>query len=85
MVTESSTSSERMIERELMVTGEAVALEVIPATAVNRIMSGIIDYTTYSLGGLLLRPRGLHGPRCLAPAPSRRWPSTSLCTESSSP
>ena len=26
MVTESSTSSERMIERELMVTGEAVAL-----------------------------------------------------------
>ena len=53
MVTESSTSSERMIERELMVTGEAVALEVIPATAVNRIMSGIIDYTTYSLGGLL--------------------------------
>ena len=53
MVTESSTSSERMIERELMVTGEAVALEVIPATAVNRMMSGIIDYTTYSLGGLL--------------------------------
>ena len=53
MVTESSTSSERMIERELMVTGEAVALEVIPATAVNRMMSGIIDYTAYSLGGLL--------------------------------
>ena len=33
MVTESSTSSERMIERELMVTGEAVALEVIPGNS----------------------------------------------------
>ncbi|WP_315583531.1 RDD family protein [Actinomyces viscosus] len=53
MVTESSTSSERMIERELMVTGEAVALEVIPATVVNRIMSGIIDYSAYLLGGFL--------------------------------
>ncbi len=53
MVTESSTSPERMIERELMVTGEAVALEVIPATVANRITSGIIDYGTYALGGLL--------------------------------
>mgnify|MGYP000686180420 CR=1 FL=1 len=48
MVTESSTSSERMIERELMVTGEAVALEVVPATVVNRITSGIIDYSVYN-------------------------------------
>ena len=53
MVTESSTSSERMIERELMVTGEAVAVEIIPATVVNRIASGLIDYTVYSLGGAL--------------------------------
>lgn len=53
MVTESSTSSERMIERELMVTGEAVALEVVPATVVNRITSGIIDYSVYLLGGVL--------------------------------
>jgi len=53
MVTESSTSSERMIERELMVTGEAVALEVVPATVVNRITSGIIDYAAYLLGGAL--------------------------------
>ena len=53
MVTESSTSSERMIERELMVTGEAVALEVVPATVVNRITSGIIDYSVYLLGGAL--------------------------------
>ena len=41
MVTEPSTSSERMIERELMVTGEAVAVEIIPATVVNRIASGL--------------------------------------------
>ena len=53
MVTEPSTSSERMIERELMVTGEAVAVEIIPATVVNRIASGLIDYTVYSLGGAL--------------------------------
>ena len=53
MVTESSTSPERIIERELMVTGEAVALEVIPATVANRITSGIIDYGAYALGGLL--------------------------------
>ena len=53
MVTEPSTSSERMIERELMVTGEAVAVEIIPATVVNRIASGLIDYTVYSLGSAL--------------------------------
>lgn len=50
MVSESSTSSERMIERELLVTGEAVALEVIPATVVIRIASGLIDYTAYTVG-----------------------------------
>ena len=53
MVTEPTTSSERMIERELMVTGEAVAVEIIPATVVNRIASGLIDYTIYSLGSAL--------------------------------
>ncbi len=53
MVNESSTSSERMIERELMVTGEAVALEVVPATVVSRILSGLIDYTAYSVGGAI--------------------------------
>lgn len=53
MVNESSTSSERRIERELMVTGEAVALEVVPATVVSRILSGLIDYTAYSVGGAI--------------------------------
>ena len=53
MVNESSTSSERMIERELIVTGEAVALEVVPATVVSRILSGLIDYTAYSVGGAI--------------------------------
>ena len=94
MVTESSTSSERMIERELMVTGEAVALEVIPATAVNRMMSGIIDYTTYSLGGLLsvLALMALilgTGPESALAGtttdPRTGTPRPSLCTESSAP
>ena len=67
MVTEPSTSSERMIERELMVTGEAVAVEIIPATVVNRIASGLIDYTVYS-------PWAAPCPR------SWRWFSSSVAT-----
>ena len=74
MVTEPSTSSERMIERELMVTGEAVAVEIIPATVVNRIASGLIDYTVYSLGGalstlvaLVLPENYLGSASCIAP------------------
>ena len=50
MVTESSTSSERMIEPELLITGEAVALDITPATVANRMVSGLIDYTVYALG-----------------------------------
>jgi len=46
MVTESSTSSERMIERELMVTGEAVALEAVPAPAANFPVTSASDTTT---------------------------------------
>ena len=44
------TSSERMIEPELLITGEAVALDITPATVANRMVSGLIDYTVYALG-----------------------------------
>ena len=50
MTAASPTSSERMIEPELLITGEAVALEITPATVANRITSGLIDYTVYALG-----------------------------------
>ena len=49
-MTASPTSSERMIEPELLITGEAVALDITPATVVNRITSGLVDYTVYALG-----------------------------------
>jgi len=39
-----------MIEPELLITGEAVALDITPATVTNRIASGLIDYTVYALG-----------------------------------
>ena len=44
MTAASPTSSERMIEPELLITGEAVALDITPATVANRITSGLIDY-----------------------------------------
>ena len=50
MMAASPTSSERMIEPELLITGEAVALDITPATVVNRMVSGLIDYTVYALG-----------------------------------
>ena len=53
MTAASPTSSERMIEPELLITGEAVALEITPATVANRIASGFIDYTVYALGAAL--------------------------------
>ena len=52
-MTASPISSERMIEPELLITGEAVALEITPATVANRIASGFIDYTVYALGAAL--------------------------------
>ena len=53
MTAASPTSSERMIEPELLITGEAVALDITPATVVNRMVSGLIDYTVYALGAAL--------------------------------
>ncbi len=50
MTAASPTSSERMIEPELLITGEAVALDITPATVANRMVSGLIDYTVYALG-----------------------------------
>ena len=50
MMAASPTSSERMIEPELLITGEAVALDITPATVANRMVSGLIDYTVYALG-----------------------------------
>ena len=82
MVTEPSTSSERMIERELMVTGEAVAVEIIPATVVNRIASGLIDYTVYSLGGAC--PRSWRWFSSSVATSRRHWPRTPLSSARSS-
>ena len=53
MTAASPTSSERMIEPELLITGEAVALDITPATVANRMVSGLIDYTVYALGAAL--------------------------------
>lgn len=50
MTTQAPPSSERRIEQDLMVTGEAVALEVVPATVVSRLLSGVIDYGIYGIG-----------------------------------
>lgn len=52
MVSQSSPSSERMMVPELMITGEAVALEVLPAPMGLRLLSGAIDYTLYAAGML---------------------------------
>lgn len=50
MTTQAPPSSERRMEPDLMVTGEAVALEVVPATVASRLLSGVIDYGLYALG-----------------------------------
>ena len=47
------TSSERMMTPELMITGEAVALEIIPASVGLRLLSGLIDYGLYAAGAVL--------------------------------
>lgn len=47
------TSSERMMTPELMITGEAVALEVTPASVGLRLLSGLIDYGLYAGGAVL--------------------------------
>ena len=46
-------SSERMMTPELMITGEAVALEIIPASVGLRLLSGLIDYGLYAAGAVL--------------------------------
>ena len=53
MSTETLTSSERMMTPEVVITGEAVALEVRAASAGLRILSGLIDYSLYA-GGLVM-------------------------------
>ena len=47
------TSSERMMTPELMITGEAVALEVTPASVGLRLLSGLIDYGLYAGSAVL--------------------------------
>lgn len=47
------TSSERMMTPELMITGEAVALEIIPASVGLRLLSGLIDYGLYAGSAVL--------------------------------
>ncbi|SPT53326.1 RDD family [Actinomyces bovis] len=47
------TSSERRIEQERMVTGEAVVLDVVPATVGSRLLSGAIDYGIMGAGTAL--------------------------------
>ena len=49
----SDTSSERMMVPERVVIGEAVALEVTAASVGARILSGLIDYALYTLGGIV--------------------------------
>ena len=46
-------SSERMMTPELMITGEAVALEITPASVGLRLLSGLIDYGLYTAGAVL--------------------------------
>ena len=46
-------SSERMMTPELMITGEAVALEITPASVGLRLLSGLIDYGLYAGGAVL--------------------------------
>ena len=53
MSNETLASSERMMVPEVVITGEAVALEVRAASAGLRILSGLIDYSLYA-GGLVM-------------------------------
>ena len=53
MTNEAVASSERMMTPDVVITGEAVALEVRAVSAGLRILSGLIDYTLYS-GGLFM-------------------------------
>lgn len=46
-------SSERMMTPELMITGEAVALEITPVPVGLRLLSGLIDYALYAAGAIL--------------------------------
>ena len=50
MMNEAPASSERMMTPDVVITGEAVALEVSAASAGLRILSGLIDYILYSSG-----------------------------------
>lgn len=50
MMDEAPASSERMMMPDVVITGEAVALEVSAASAGLRILSGLIDYILYSSG-----------------------------------
>ena len=50
MSNETLASSERMMVPEVVITGEAVALEVRAASAGLRILSGLIDYSLYASG-----------------------------------
>ncbi|MBW3068870.1 RDD family protein [Actinomyces sp. 594] len=59
MVNEAAASSERMMTPDLMITGEAVALEVLPASPGSRILSGFIDYALYAAGLLVSVVTGL--------------------------
>lgn len=50
MINQPSPSSERMMVPDLMITGEAVALEVLPVPVGPRLLSGIVDYALYGAG-----------------------------------
>lgn len=49
-MSQSPASSERRMTPELMITGEAVALEVTPISVGVRLLSGLIDYGLYAMG-----------------------------------
>lgn len=50
MMIEEAASSERTMTPDLVITGEAVALEVRPTTAGVRILSAVVDYGLYYIG-----------------------------------
>lgn len=63
MVTGSTTSSERMMTPDRLVTGEAVVVDIVPATAGVRLLSALIDYSVYGVGLILtLVTWGSRGP-----------------------
>lgn len=63
MVTGSATSSERMMTPDRLVTGEAVVVDIVPATAGVRLLSALIDYGVYGVGLVLsLATWGARGP-----------------------